>query len=212
MTLSDSQLHTLCEHRQLVYPYIYENVGPCSVDLTLGGLIRPEGTGSKPFEKCIDIYESGYELEPGERILATSFEVVRMPRDKVGYLMLRSTAARMGLEHSFSGLVDPNFEGQLTLELKNDLRNHTIRIDAGMRLVQMSVDHILGTVWHGYDQTGFYQGQAGPTVSNYRTKEKGRDVSIPRPSTAADASPQLHPTNFFRNGPVNSQGKNRLED
>ena len=86
-----------------------------------------------------------------------------MPRDRVGFLMLRSTAARMGLEHSFSGLVDPSFEGQLTLELKNDLRTHSILITPGMRLVQLYVESVEGAVQHSYDRVGFYQGQAGPT-------------------------------------------------
>lgn len=169
MTLSDSLLHTLCEHVQLVHPYNPENVGPCSIDLTLGGEVRPEGNGSRPFASAVDLYEmGGFELHPGERILATTAEVIRMPRDRVGFLMLRSTAARMGLEHSFSGLVDPSFEGQLTLELKNDLRTHSILITPGMRLVQMYVQSVEGAVMHSYDRVGFYQGQAGPTVSNYR--------------------------------------------
>ena len=162
MTLSDSLLHTLCEHAQLVHPYNPENVGPCSIDLTLGGEVRPEGNGSRPFATSVNLHDEGaLELHPGERLLATTAEVIRMPRD-------RSTAARMGLEHSFSGLVDPSFAGQLTLELKNDLRTHSILITPGMRLVQLYVESVEGTVQHSYDRVGFYQGQAGPTVSNYR--------------------------------------------
>ncbi|MGB0293044.1 MAG: dCTP deaminase [Luteolibacter sp.] len=169
MTLSDSLLNKLCEEAQLVYPYKPENVGPCSVDLTLGGEVRPEGNGSRAFASTLDLHELGaFELHPGERVLATTAEVIRMPRDKVGFLMLRSTAARMGLEHSFSGLVDPLFEGQLTLELKNDLKTHSIVLTQGMRLVQMYVQSVEGAVQHGYDKVGFYQGQSGPTVSNYR--------------------------------------------
>lgn len=169
MTLSDSLLHTLCEHVQLVHPYNPENVGPCSIDLTLGAEIRPEGEGNRPFATAINLHDEGtYELAPGDRILATTAEVIRMPRDRVGFLMLRSTAARMGLEHSFSGLVDPSFEGQLTLELKNDLKNHVIHLSPGMRLVQLYVESVEGRVIHSYERVGFYQGQAGPTVSNYR--------------------------------------------
>jgi dCTP deaminase len=169
MTLSDSLLHTLCEDAQLVHPYNPENVGPCSIDLTLGGEIRPEGNGSRAFENTLSLHEMGaFELHPGERVLATTAEVIRMPQDKVGFLMLRSTAARMGLEHSFSGLVDPSFEGQLTLELKNDLKTHVILLSPGMRLVQMYVEGVEGAVEEGYDSVGFYQGQAGPTESNYR--------------------------------------------
>ena len=169
MTLSDSLLHTLCEHVQLVHPYNPENVGPCSIDLTLGAEIRPEGNGSRPFATAINLHDEGaYELHPGDRILATTAEVIHMPRDRVGFLMLRSTAARMGLEHSFSGLVDPLFEGQLTLELKNDLRTHSILISPGMRLVQLYVETVEGRVIHSYDRVGWYQGQAGPTVSNNR--------------------------------------------
>ena len=167
MTLSDTLLHTLCEHTQLVHPYVPEHVGPCSIDLTLSGEIRPEGNEETPFATKVDLHhEGGYALQPGERVLASTAEVIRMPRDKVGFLMLRSTAARMGLEHSFSGLVDPGFEGQLTLELKNDLRTHTIWIAPRMRLVQMSVEAVEGSVIHCYDRVGYYQGQSGATLSN----------------------------------------------
>lgn len=167
MPLSDTLLHTLCEHAQLVHPYKPENVGPCSIDLTLDGSLRPEGELSPPFLAEESMYEAGfYRLRPGERILASTAEIIRMPRDRVGFLMLRSTAARMGLEHSFSGLVDPLFEGQLTLELKNDLSNHSIILSPGMRLVQLYVERVEGTVLKGYDKTGHYQGQAGPTMSN----------------------------------------------
>jgi dCTP deaminase len=173
MTLSDSQLHTLCQCRQLVHPYYPENVGPCSIDLTLGAVIRPEGVGDRPFTEEVNMYvEGAYVLHPGERVLATTQEVISMPLDKVGKLMLRSTAARLGLEHSFSGLIDPFFEGQLTLELKNDLQTHTISLMPGMRLIQMSVETVIGKVEKGYDKVGWYQGQAGPTVSNYRTRSE----------------------------------------
>ena len=176
MTLSDSMLHTLCEHAQLVSPFDPELVGPCSIDLTLGQWVRPEGNGIKPFAEKIDINTNrGYILQPGERVLAHSHEVVVMPADKVGKLMLRSTAARMGLEHSFSGLVDPGFGGQLTLELKNDLKEHSIHLEFGMRIVQMSVEPVEGKVLRGYDRVGWYHGQSGATVSNQRIR-KGQNA------------------------------------
>lgn len=171
MTLADSQLHTMCEHLGMVHPYNPENVGPASIDLTLHSQIAIQSYETGPLWERRDLFDDGpYMLAPGEFILASTAEVVTMPRHLCGQLMLRSSAARMGLEHSFSGLVDPTFAGQLTLELRNNLRRRPIEISQGMRIVQLVVSEMKGTCVRPYDKTGWYQGQAGPTPSNERVK------------------------------------------
>ena len=105
MTLADSQLHTMCEHLSMVHPYVPENVGPASIDLTLHSQIAIQAIETGPLWERRDLIDDGpYMLAPGEFILASTAEVVTMPRHLCGQLMLRSSAARMGLEHSFRGL------------------------------------------------------------------------------------------------------------
>ena len=176
MILNDFALHTLCEHTQLVHPYQPENVGPCSVDLTLSPNLKFEGdaTQDKIWFDWDLIKDGPFVLRPGEFVLASTAEVISMPRDRTGELVLRSSAARMGLDHCFSGLVDPGFYGQLTLELRNNLRHHSIELCDGMRLVQMVVTTMTSQAVQSYDTVGFYQGQAGPTVSNLRVKREHR--------------------------------------
>ena len=51
----------------------------------------------------------GYVLMPGQFILAHTAETVRIPDNCAAMLLLRSSAARAGFEHSFSGWCDPGF-------------------------------------------------------------------------------------------------------
>ena len=169
MILSDSRLATLCENTDFCLPHNPDLVGPCSRDLLLAPEILYEAPLSSSYPWMpYDLNQGAYELQPGEFILASTQETIRMPRNLCGQLMLRSTAARMGLEHSFSGLVDPLFEGTLTLELRNNLRHHPITIEAGMRLLQLVVLEVAGTVARPYNKVGWYQNQNGPTASNNR--------------------------------------------
>ena len=192
MTLADSQLHTMCEHLDMVHPYVPENVGPASIDLTLHSMIAIQATEDGPLWERRDLIDDGpYQLAAGEFILASTAEIVTMPRHLCGQLMLRSSAARMGLEHSFSGLVDPTFAGQLTLELKNSLRRRPIEISYGMRIVQLVVTKMEGPCVRPYSQTGWYQGQSGPTPSN----ERVRAGQKPRRDMLKTMSQRRLPTN-----------------
>ena len=76
-------------------------------------------------------------LRPGEFILAHTAEVIHLPDDVCGMVLLRSSAARAGYEHSFAGWVDPGFRGTIVAELRNNLHNHMLPIEVGMRLLQV---------------------------------------------------------------------------
>ncbi|HEY8022351.1 MAG TPA: hypothetical protein VIH93_14700, partial [Thermoanaerobaculia bacterium] len=56
-------------------------------------------------------------LFPGEVVLASTIEYVKIPRSVACDLKLKSTLGRLWINHSMAGWCDPGFEGNITLEL-----------------------------------------------------------------------------------------------
>ena len=141
-----------------ITPYDPEQVNPASYDVTLGNhWICP--TRSPEESRCETI-----TLFPGEVILATTREVVHLPRDVVADLKLKSSLGRLWLNHSLSGWIDCNFQGQVTLELQN-LGPYPRELKTGMRCAQLVFMGMESapTVAYGEGGRGHYQGQMGTT-------------------------------------------------
>ena len=139
-------------------PFIPENVNPASYDITLGSHWICPTREPEEFE-CEELI-----LFPGEVVLATTREVIRMPRDVVGDLKLKSSLGRLWLNHSLSGWIDCNFQGQVTLELQN-LGPYPRKLATGMRVAQIVFFQMEEPpeVAYGEKGTGHYQGQMGTT-------------------------------------------------
>ena len=168
MICNDYTLNNLAE-QGLVQPYNKRHLQPCSIDLTLGQHLKVENPSSAD-AVWMDVQLDGtyFSLSPGEFILAHTEETVKIPEDCCGDLVLRSSAARAGFDHCLSGLCDPGFEGQLTLELRNNLRNHHLKIEAGMRICQLVIYKLDYPAETPYALRGSYQNQMGATASNNR--------------------------------------------
>lgn len=127
-------------------------VNAASIDIHLGRRILIERSGSEDqgvptidyakrqrpnmMEYVMD--EEGFLLMPGEFILAQSVEVFNLPDDLSAEYKLKSSMARIGLEHMNAGWCDAGWHGSvLTLEFKNMLNNHAIRIRPGDAIGQM---------------------------------------------------------------------------
>ena len=91
---------------------------------------------------------------------------MEFPEDCSAMVLLRSSAARSGYEHSLAGWCDPGFVGQITLELRNNCRFHHLPVGEGMRLCQLVVHKLEAPVAETYDVRGNYQRQMGVTPSN----------------------------------------------
>jgi len=100
-------------------------------------------------------------LRPGGFCLASLVEKVNLPNDLVCMVMLRSSAARMGIEHAYAGFADSLFSGNLTLELKNFLQFNTIHLRGGDQVCQL-VFHRGYPVPEGEGYKGKYSGFEGP--------------------------------------------------
>ena len=172
MILNDQQLWNECQ-RGMISPFLSGNLQGSSVDLTLGNEIKLENVrtnGDLWTSRIID--EKGYVLMPGQFILAHTAETVRIPDNCAAMLLLRSSAARAGFEHSFSGWCDPGFDGQLTLELRNNLQHRPLWIAPGLRICQLVVYRLTSHAHSPYGERGHYQNQKGATPStNIFTQE-----------------------------------------
>ena len=167
MIINDTQLFTLAQ-QGLISPFHKENLQGSSIDLTLGTAIQIETpTGALNAMKPFLLQDKPYMLRPGEFILAHTDEKIHLPDDVCGMILLRSSAARAGYEHSFAGWIDPGFQGTIVAELRNNLSNHMLPIEPGMRLLQMVLIRMSLPAANPYGVRGNYQNQIGATGSNY---------------------------------------------
>jgi len=114
--------------------------------------------------------EQPFILHPGEFVLGSTLERVRLPDDLVARLEGKSSLGRLGLLiHSTAGFIDPGFDGHVTLELSN-VANLPITIYYTMKIGQLSFMQLSEptSTPYGTDSLGSkYQGQRGPTPSRY---------------------------------------------
>jgi len=141
-----------------ITPFTLKHVNPASYDVTLGDhWICP----TREPEECVS---ETFTLFPGEVILATTAESLKLPRDVVADLKLKSSLGRLWLNHSLSGWIDCNFQGQVTLELQN-LGPYPRVLTTGMRVAQLVFMGMESPpeVAYGEGGQGHYQGQKGTT-------------------------------------------------
>ncbi len=141
-----------------ILPFNPEQINPASYDVTLGNhWICPTRDPEETRSESITLF-------PGEVILATTREYVKLPRDVVADLKLKSSLGRLWLNHSLSGWIDCNFNGQVTLELQN-LGPYPRVLHTGMRVAQLVFMGMESApdVAYGEGGRGSYQGQTGAT-------------------------------------------------
>lgn len=146
---------TLLSHNQLVRIVengVIEGVKPeainaASIDIHLGDTIIQEQCEDweidyrrrDPFiHHQHRMPPEGFVLAPGQFILAQSVEIFNLPNNISAEYKLKSSMARIGLEHMNAGWCDAGWHGSvLTLEFKNMLQQHSIRIRPGDAIGQM---------------------------------------------------------------------------
>ena len=114
--------------------------------------------------------DEAFILHPGEFVLGSTAERVRLPDDLVARLEGKSSLGRLGLLiHSTAGFVDAGWDGHLTLELSN-VANLPITLYPGMKIGQISFLRMTTPAERSYGSAAVgskYQGQRGPTPSRY---------------------------------------------
>ncbi len=154
-------------------------IQPASVDLRLSNeflvfntpktpIIRP---GETNLDECVEeVYvedDEEFILHPGDFVLGQTTEMVEIPRDILGMVQGRSSIGRLAvIVHATAGIVDPGYEGRITLELSN-LGEAPVALKPGMRLLQIMFAQLLTPceVPYGEERGSKYQGQIKPQVS-----------------------------------------------
>lgn len=179
MILSDSDIQEAIEHKQIGYsPFDPLLLNPASIDMRL----HDEILVPNPLVTEIDMREVkpghtdpcyiddllGYQLDPGDFILACTQEEVTLPESLVARVEGKSSVGRVGLAvHITAGFIDPGFQGQITLEIAN-VSPWKITLHSGMRIAQIAFQVMNSPARSPYGVVGHYQGQRGPTESRYR--------------------------------------------
>lgn len=160
MILHDSEIRRLCEHDRMIVPFDEEQLNPASYDLLLGSEIMIESVVSRELVRmsiasCSQ--EDPYWLQPGQWILAETWETFNMPQDVAGLFFLKSSRAREGLEHMHAGFADPEWNGsRLTLELTNARQLHPLPLWPGLKVGQMVFMLTAGKPEISYAEIGHY--------------------------------------------------------
>lgn len=143
-------------------------IQPASVDIRLGdsfSVIETEPSPSVKMDSAIkyrNVKSEKYLLLPGQFVLATTMEYIRLSDNMTAFVEGRSSIGRLGLFIQNAGWVDPGFEGEITLELFN-ASNCTIELQSGRRIGQLVFAQLDRDAENPY--RGKYQGQRGATGS-----------------------------------------------
>lgn len=170
--LSDREIAKHCLHSDLIKPFDEACLQPCSYDLHLAPDMLIEDTesidkneplelGEKPWRKVM-AQDGRMVLYPGQFALGRTTEVVKLPFLLCGFIHGRSSWGRMGIMvHVTAGLVDPGFNGTLTLELVNVGRT-PVALNVGERIAQICFYHLDKVPLNSYGSErlgSLYQGQ-----------------------------------------------------
>ena len=182
MVLSDRTIRRYLEDGRIeIDPYDESLLQPSSLDVRVDRFFRVFHNNRYPYidvrERQEDLTElvevddeQPFVLHPGEFVLGSTLERVRLPDDLVARLEGKSSLGRLGLLiHSTAGFIDPGWDGHVTLELSN-VANLPITIYYGMKIGQLSFVQLTEAAEspYGSDRLGSkYQGQRGPTPSRY---------------------------------------------
>jgi dCTP deaminase len=182
MILSDRDILERLKRGDLVVDPLDEpdvQVQPASVDLRLGreflvfrnphipyldpAAVPPDHT------ETVSLPSDGMLiLHPGEFVLGSTYERLRLPHDLVARVDGRSSLGRLAVVvHATAGFIDPGFEGRITLELSN-LGRVPVALRPMMRVSQISLHQMTSPAQRPYghpDRRSKYQGQPGPVAS-----------------------------------------------
>jgi len=150
-----------------IEPLITENIGPGSVDLSLGNKFRI----FKKLKKIFDVRDiSDYKkvtklvtakalvIKPGETILGITREKITLPPDICGWLEGRSRFARLGLMiHISAPFMQPGISNRQVLEISN-MSNVAMKIHAGTKICQFVFQKTIGKAKY----TGKFKAQTAP--------------------------------------------------
>lgn len=162
-------------------------LGPSSFDLRLGyefGVLNTrklEIIDTLDMEKYEDFIqkethgkEEGVVIHPGEFLLGSTLETLKLPEDLVARVEGRSSYGRLGIiVHATAGYIDPGFEGDITLEMQN-LGNAPVKLYPENRICQVVFETMTSEAEtpYGEKKDTKYMGQTGATGSKLNMEKR----------------------------------------
>lgn len=142
---------------------IDSQIQPASLDVRLGPIFSVQMPDR---DEVIRIPRGAFlELQPGGCVLGHVLEAVSIPDDVIARLEGKSTWGRKFLTVHSAGYIDPGFQGELTLELKND-GAFSLNLYPGQMIAQLSFQWLAAPAERPYGSprlNSHYQHQTGPT-------------------------------------------------
>lgn len=180
MLLSDRDIRSQIEAGRIgLEPLDMNLLQPSSMDVRLDRFFRLFDNHKYPFidpreqqddlTRFVEVQnDEPFILHPGEFVLGSTYEFVKLPEDIAARLEGKSSLGRLGLlTHSTAGFVDPGFQGHVTLELSN-VATLPIKLWPGMKIGQLCFFQLSSASENPYGSAKYgsrYQGQRGPTAS-----------------------------------------------
>jgi dCTP deaminase len=169
--LSRDEILKLIEEEEIeLSPFNEDQVGPTSIDLTLGNEFRvfkkvgkilhvKDEINFEEITEVVFVEENDHLLlMPGELVHGITKERIKLPEDLVGWIEGRSRYARIGLMiHVTAGLVQPGCNNKQVLEISN-MSPMPIALYPGTRICQIILEETKGTA--KYD--GVFKNQTSP--------------------------------------------------
>lgn len=183
MILSDRDIKKAIQEGKITLspaPDYEEQLGPCSLDLHLGNVMKVFKTASYPyldlkreinFEELMDeitVKEGDpFVLQPGAFALAVTKEEFTLPDDIMGRLDGRSSLGRLGIVvHSTAARFDPGWQGRAVMELGN-LGPSPVILYEGMRICALTFETLTSPAEESYAKSAKrkYSQQEKPQAS-----------------------------------------------
>lgn len=173
------------DDRLVVMPLLEDSqIGPASIDVRLGTQFQFfERIGAAgldagdDFEREVERSQRDVSIEfgeplwlhPGQFVLGSTLEFLRLPAHLGGYVVGRSSWGRVGLLVATAIMLQPGWGGNLTLELTNQGES-PIALYAGAAVAQIAVHSLVDKTEKAYD--GKYMGPTGPWASQLGKERK----------------------------------------
>ncbi|GHT01100.1 hypothetical protein AGMMS50276_28410 [Synergistales bacterium] len=185
MVASDLRILELILSKRLeILPFVYSNVQPSSIDLTLDNILKVPKAGTRvilgqaiPEEQYDSFFidKDVCELSSGMFALAQVKEKIKIPKNYCCSVENRSGIARLGLDVAAAGYINPGYEGQLPIMI----RNHgtlSIKLVPGVRICQIVLHEAAPTPLRDYSQRKDvkYMGESNSLISKLHLDEELR--------------------------------------
>lgn len=186
MILPDHEIRKLLKEGRIVIKPIDEDVQiqPAGIDLRLGNEFRIFKATSLPYidtrkkpENYTDTIkisdDQPFIIHPGEFVLGTVKEYMKIPSDLMGSVDGRSSLGRLGIAiHATSASINPGWEGIFILEITN-IGRAPVAIYPGMRVAKLTLHKLSSPAEKPYGSRRKHKYQKQEGISQSRIHEEG---------------------------------------